>query len=206
MLVQVVLAGDLNTASDNVDELHAVVTAGQGGDFTLQQTGTASLNRMGNELARSDMERAELFGVPLALVVLRRRLRRRAGRVHAAGAQHHQHRPGAGPRRPHRPGLPHAHLRPEHRDHTGSRRRHRLHPVHHQPLSGRARPRPREDRRHRRHRRHRQPRHLLQRHDGRPRHVRHGRRPGGHHDQHGHRRDGRRLHDAAQPRSSCCPR
>ncbi len=70
MLVQVVLAGDLNTASDNVDELHAVVTAGRGGDFTLQQTGTASLNRMGNELARSDMERAELFGVPLALVVL----------------------------------------------------------------------------------------------------------------------------------------
>ena len=70
MLVQVVLAGDLNTASDNVDELHAVVTAGQRGDFTLLQTGTASLNRMGNELARSDMERAELFGVPLALVVL----------------------------------------------------------------------------------------------------------------------------------------
>jgi RND superfamily putative drug exporter len=70
MLVQVVLAGDLNTASDNVDELHAVVTAGRGGDFTLQQTGTASLNRMGNELARSDMERAELFGVPLALIVL----------------------------------------------------------------------------------------------------------------------------------------
>ena len=70
MLVQVVLAGDLNTASDNVDELHAVVTAGHGGDLTLQQTGTASLNRMGNELARSDMERAELFGVTLALVVL----------------------------------------------------------------------------------------------------------------------------------------
>ena len=70
MLVQVVMAGDLNTAIDNVDELHAVVTAGRGGDFTLQQTGTASLNRMGNELAKSDMERAELFGVPLALVVL----------------------------------------------------------------------------------------------------------------------------------------
>ena len=70
MLVQVVMAGDLNTAIDNVDELHAVVTAGQGGDFTLQQTGTASLNQMGNELAKSDMERAELFGVPLALVVL----------------------------------------------------------------------------------------------------------------------------------------
>jgi RND superfamily putative drug exporter len=70
MLIQVVMAGDLNTAIDNVDELHAVVTAGQGGGFTLQQTGTASLNRMGNELARSDMERAEIFGVPAALIVL----------------------------------------------------------------------------------------------------------------------------------------
>jgi RND superfamily putative drug exporter len=70
MLVQVVMAGDLNTASENVDELHAVVTAGQGGDFTLQQTGAASLNQTGNELAKSDMERAEVFGVPVALVVL----------------------------------------------------------------------------------------------------------------------------------------
>jgi RND superfamily putative drug exporter len=70
MLVQVVLAGDLNTAIDHVDELHAVVTARQGGGFTLQQTGTASLSKMGNELARSDMERAEIFGLPAALVVL----------------------------------------------------------------------------------------------------------------------------------------
>ena len=31
MLVQVVMAGDLNTAIDNVDELHAVVAAGRGG-------------------------------------------------------------------------------------------------------------------------------------------------------------------------------
>ena len=70
MLVQVVMAGDLNTAIDQVDELHAVVAAGGRGDFTLQQTGTASLNRMGNELAKSDMEKTEVFGVPVALVVL----------------------------------------------------------------------------------------------------------------------------------------
>jgi len=70
MLVQVVMAGDLNTAVANVDELHAVVTAGQGGDFTLQQTGTASLSKTGNELAQSDMERTEIFGLPAALVVL----------------------------------------------------------------------------------------------------------------------------------------
>jgi len=70
MLIQVVMSGDLNTASDNVDELHALVSAGQGGDFTLQQTGAASLNQAGNELAKSDMERAEIFGLPAALVVL----------------------------------------------------------------------------------------------------------------------------------------
>ena len=70
MLIPVVMAGDLNTAIDNVDELHAVVTAGRDGDFTLQQTGAASLKQMGNELAESDMQKTEVFGVPAALVVL----------------------------------------------------------------------------------------------------------------------------------------
>lgn len=70
MLVQVVMAGDLNTAIDNVGKLHAVVAASPRGDFVVQQTGTASLNRMGNELAKSDMERAEILGLPAALVVL----------------------------------------------------------------------------------------------------------------------------------------
>ncbi len=70
MLIPVVMAGDLNTAIDNVDELHAVVTAGRDGDFTLQQTGSASLKQMGNELAESDMQKTEIFGLPAALVVL----------------------------------------------------------------------------------------------------------------------------------------
>jgi RND superfamily putative drug exporter len=70
MLIPVVMTGDLNTAIDNVDELHAVVTAGRDGDFTLQQTGSASLKQMGNELAESDMQKTEIFGIPAALVVL----------------------------------------------------------------------------------------------------------------------------------------
>ena len=41
-----------------------------GGDFTLQQTGSASLKQMGNELAESDMQKTEIFGLPAALVVL----------------------------------------------------------------------------------------------------------------------------------------
>ena len=38
--------------------------------FTLAQTGDASLNQMANELAKSDLERAEIFGMPVALIVL----------------------------------------------------------------------------------------------------------------------------------------
>ena len=70
MLIPVVMAGDLNAAIDNVGELHAVVPAGRDGDFTLQQTGSASLKQMGNELAESDMQKTEIFGLPAALVVL----------------------------------------------------------------------------------------------------------------------------------------
>ena len=100
MLVQVVMAGDLNTAIDNVDELHAVVTAGQGGDFTLQQTGTASLKQMGN--AARQERHGEGRGLRRSGRARRagRRLRRPAGRVHAAGAQRRQHHPGARRSRP----------------------------------------------------------------------------------------------------------
>jgi putative drug exporter of the RND superfamily len=69
-LIPVVMAGDLNTAIGNVGEVHAIVTAGREGDFTLRQTGAASLKQMGNELAESDMQKTEVFGVPVALIVL----------------------------------------------------------------------------------------------------------------------------------------
>jgi putative drug exporter of the RND superfamily len=70
MLIPVVMAGDLNTVVGNVDELHALVAAGSRADFTLQQTGAASLKQMGNDLAESDMQKTEIFGLPAALVVL----------------------------------------------------------------------------------------------------------------------------------------
>ena len=69
-LVAVVLAGDTDHALDNVATLHELVAASGAEGFTLAQTGEASLNQMGNELAKSDMARAEIFGVPVALVVL----------------------------------------------------------------------------------------------------------------------------------------
>ena len=69
-LVAVVLAGETDRALENVAPLHKVVVASQGDGFALAQTGEASLNQMGNELAKSDMEKAEVFGVPVALIVL----------------------------------------------------------------------------------------------------------------------------------------
>ena len=70
-LVAVVLAGEMDQAMENAARLHdMVVQSGGEHGFTLAQTGAASLNSMGTELAKSDMERAEVFGVPVALVVL----------------------------------------------------------------------------------------------------------------------------------------
>ena len=54
----------------NVDKLHAVVVSTPATGFTLAQTGDASLNQMIDQVAKSDLEKAEIFGVPAALIVL----------------------------------------------------------------------------------------------------------------------------------------
>ena len=69
-LIAVVMAGDQDAAMENTAPLHRLVAASAGDGFTLAQTGEASLNQMGTELAKSDMEKAEVFGVPVALIVL----------------------------------------------------------------------------------------------------------------------------------------
>jgi RND superfamily putative drug exporter len=69
-LIPVVMAGDQDKALENAAPLHEVVLHGGDPGFTLAQTGDASLNAMANELAKSDLERAEVFGMPVALVVL----------------------------------------------------------------------------------------------------------------------------------------
>ena len=69
-LIPVVMAGDQNHAMKNVDKLHAVVTSSAGNGFTLAQTGDASLNKMIDKVAQSDLEKAEIFGIPAALIVL----------------------------------------------------------------------------------------------------------------------------------------
>ena len=69
-LIPVVMAGDIDDALKNVDELHATVLAAQGRGFTVAQTGDASISEMFTKLAEKDLQRGEIFGVPAALIVL----------------------------------------------------------------------------------------------------------------------------------------
>ena len=69
-LIPVVMAGDQDHAMKNVDKLHAVVVSTPREGFSLAQTGDASLNQMIDQVAKSDLEKAEIFGVPAALIVL----------------------------------------------------------------------------------------------------------------------------------------
>ncbi len=69
-LIPVVMAGDLDQAEKNVDRLHAAVVASAQPGFTLAQTGDASLNKMIDTVAKGDLENAEVFGIPAALVIL----------------------------------------------------------------------------------------------------------------------------------------
>ena len=69
-LIPVVMAGDQDKAMENAAPLHELVVDSGAAGFTLAQTGDASLNAMANELAKSDLERAEIFGMPVALIVL----------------------------------------------------------------------------------------------------------------------------------------
>jgi len=69
-LIAVVMAGDMDEALKNVDKLHETALAAQSDGFSIAQAGEASLNQMFTELAESDLQRGEIFGVPAALIVL----------------------------------------------------------------------------------------------------------------------------------------
>ena len=69
-LIPVVMAGGIDQAEKNVDKLHAVVIGSAQPGFTLAQTGDASLNKMIDTVAKGDLESAEVFGIPAALIVL----------------------------------------------------------------------------------------------------------------------------------------
>lgn len=71
MIMPVVMAGDLAAAEKNIDRVISVAeNAGKGDGLDVLVTGAASSNRDFNQLAASDLQKAEIFGIPIALVIL----------------------------------------------------------------------------------------------------------------------------------------
>jgi RND superfamily putative drug exporter len=65
------MAGDRQNALENVGKLEDVVSDADGdNNFEALQTGAASTDKEFQEVAESDLQKAEIFGVPVALLVL----------------------------------------------------------------------------------------------------------------------------------------
>lgn len=70
-IMPMVMAGDLNESEANVSRLRqAMEQSVASGDFQVLATGGASTNQDFNELSQKDLQRAELFGVPIAIIIL----------------------------------------------------------------------------------------------------------------------------------------
>jgi RND superfamily putative drug exporter len=69
-IVPVVMAGDEIEANDNIGEVLGIVKAAEGGDFHVLTAGRASMNDEIQEIAQHDLERGEMIGIPIALLIL----------------------------------------------------------------------------------------------------------------------------------------
>ncbi len=65
-----VMAGDEETAGDNIEKVLAVVEDSRGPSFEVLIAGTASINHEFQEVAEKDLQTGEAIGIPIALVVL----------------------------------------------------------------------------------------------------------------------------------------
>lgn len=70
-VIPLVMTGSLSTAEENVGKLQGVLSrnARESG-YTILTTGTASSNNDFNYLSETDLRKAELLGIPIALVIL----------------------------------------------------------------------------------------------------------------------------------------
>ena len=76
-LILVTLAGAASDAEDHVAELYDLVRDADGDDgYAVAMTGGATWGLEARERAESDLRRAELIGVPIAVVILLARVRR----------------------------------------------------------------------------------------------------------------------------------
>ena len=65
------MAGDFDEGSDNIDRVIEVVDAAKGrSEFKVLMTGQASVGKDFEEAAQEGLEKGEVFGVPIALVIL----------------------------------------------------------------------------------------------------------------------------------------
>lgn len=70
-ILPVVMAGTIDDANKNVDRIHEVAgIAAERSGFEIVTTGTASSNDESNRLSESDLQKAELFGIPVAMIIL----------------------------------------------------------------------------------------------------------------------------------------
>jgi RND superfamily putative drug exporter len=70
-VIPVAMAGDVNEANENIDDVMAVVDAADGTDgITVQATGFSSIGFGTNEVAENDLKTGEGIGIAVALVIL----------------------------------------------------------------------------------------------------------------------------------------
>jgi len=70
-ILPVVMAGTIDDANKNIGKIHeATANAAESSGFDIVTTGTASGNEESNRLSESDLQKAELFGIPVAMIIL----------------------------------------------------------------------------------------------------------------------------------------
>ena len=70
-ILPVVLAYDESHATDEIEPLVDLVREQNGAEgFRVLTVGNASINHVGNEISESDLQRGEMIGIPIALLIL----------------------------------------------------------------------------------------------------------------------------------------
>lgn len=70
-IMPMVMAGNLNTSETNVTKLRDAMERSSGnGDFQVLSTGGATVNQDFNQLSQKDLQKAEVFGIPIAVIIL----------------------------------------------------------------------------------------------------------------------------------------
>jgi RND superfamily putative drug exporter len=69
-LIPITLVGELDEASDHAEEFVAAVKAQNGAGFEVLTVGDVSSSHEFSEISESDLQRADVFGLPVALIVL----------------------------------------------------------------------------------------------------------------------------------------